>query len=82
MVLALSELTRITEAAVRDQNPALTVVGIASADLESGRAEILIRVSGCHREPCTLSVNVSRDPESFERDLATQLRSALEAHKN
>ena len=76
MVLALSELTRIAESAVREQDPALTVVGIASADLESGRAEIL------NREPCTLSVNVTRDPESFERDLATQLRSALQAHGN
>jgi hypothetical protein len=81
MPLRLSELTRIAETVVAEHDSALRVVGIASSDGESGRVELLVSVSGCHREPCTISLNVSRQEEGrFKDELMSQLRSALRSH--
>jgi hypothetical protein len=81
MPLSLSELTHIAETFAREHNPALTVVGVASTDPDTSRVELLVTVRGCHNDPCTLLLNLSRDDRNkFEAELGAQLREALRAH--
>ena len=45
-------------------------------------AEILITIRGCHAEPCTLHLNVSRgERQEFEQDLRTKLQRAFARHE-
>jgi hypothetical protein len=81
MTLTLSELTRIAETVVGEHDPALKVVGVASTDGETGRVELLVRVAGCHHEPCAIALNLSRQEEArFKSELISQLRTALHTH--
>jgi hypothetical protein len=83
MALTLLELTQIADAVTRRQDAALSVVRVASTDVESGRVELLVTVSGCHEEPCTFLLNLSRDERRrFEEELKTGLRAELERHLN
>ena len=79
--LSLAELTRIAEIVARTHTPELTIVGVTSTDVDSGRVELLVTVSGCHSEPCTLLLNLPRHERGrFEGELSTQLAIALQAH--
>ena len=81
MILPLPDLTQIAEAAIREHDSSLISLGIASSDGESGRVELLVRVGGCRDDPCTLSLNVSRDErERFGAELISQLKLALAGH--
>jgi hypothetical protein len=83
MSLSLAELTRIAEAVGREQTPALTIVGVASSDSDSERVELLITVAGCHNEPCTLLLNLSRHERTqFEAELRSELRRTLRTHQS
>ena len=81
MPLSLPELTQIAQTVAREHHDALAVVGVASSDADSGRVELLVTVRGCHVDPCTLLLNLSRlEQGKFEAELRTQLREALRTH--
>jgi hypothetical protein len=81
-VLSLAELTHIAESIAREHTPTLQVASVASSDGDGGRVELLITVVGCHDDPCTLLLNLSRQGRpQFEADLRAQLRSTLATHQ-
>ena len=57
MPLPLSELTQIAEMVAREHHHALMIEGVM---FSNGRAELLVTVRGCHADPCTLLLNLSR----------------------
>jgi hypothetical protein len=80
-VLSIDTVTALSRDVAAAFDPRLHVIGVASADGESGRVEVLVTVRGCHREPCVLMVNLTRQGhDAFERDLREQLRRALVTH--
>jgi hypothetical protein len=82
MTISLDEITRISRDVAREDS-ALELLQVASNDANSERVELLITIRGCHEEPCMLLVNVSRaDPVRFERELKTELRKVLAAHRS
>lgn len=82
MSLTLPELTRIAEAVVREEAPGLTLINVASSDAETGRLELLVTVTGCHREPCTFLINLARqERRGFEAALRDQFRAAVASHQ-
>lgn len=82
MPLSIPELTRIAEVVAAEHDAALRIVGVASSDSDTGRVELLVTVSGCHEEPCTLLINLPRHERTrFEAELRSHLRNALHAHK-
>ena len=81
MVLKPDEVTKISRAVARDYDGALEVIGVASTEGGTGRVELLITISGCHRDPCVLMLNLTRaEPVAFERELRSKFREALAAH--
>lgn len=81
MSLTLPEVTRIADAVAREQGSAFSVLSVASSDAETERVELLVTVAGCHREPCTFLLNLSRGERiRFEEELRIQLRAALVEH--
>lgn len=81
MSLTLSELTAIAQAVAVEEDAALEVMSVASNDAETDRVELLITVAGCHDEPCTFLINVSRsERRRFENTLRAEFRSALDTH--
>jgi hypothetical protein len=82
MTLSVPEITRIAAEVAREHDGALLVLGVSSSDGGSGRAEILIRVRGCHAEPCTIQLNVPRNHHSeLELELRTKLQEAFARHR-
>jgi hypothetical protein len=82
MLLSLAEVTRIAETVAREQTPRLKIAGVASRDGDSGRVELLVTVTGCHAEPCTLVLNLSREePRQLRAELERQLTDAVRAHQ-
>jgi len=75
-----SELAELTRRLAWQINPRLRVSGVLAAE-SNGRAELLVAIEGCHTDPCFLALNVDRsDRSAVERDLAAQLRMAIDAH--
>jgi hypothetical protein len=55
--------------------------GVTSVEGGAGRAELLITIEGCHREPCSLVLNMDRaERATLEGELRTKLRDALARH--
>ena len=81
MTLTVPDITRIATEVAQAQNSSLQILGVSSSDGGSNRIEILVRVRGCHNEPCTVQLNISRGGRSeFEQELRDQLRRALASH--
>jgi hypothetical protein len=81
MVLNPDEVTRISRAVAREYDGALEVLGVAAAGEGAGRVEVLVTISGCHRDPCVLMLNLSRtESAAFEAELRSKFREALSAH--
>ena len=81
MALSLAEVTQISRDVVEAHERGIQVVAVASTDADTARVELLVTISGCHREPCSLMLNLTRAARSiFERELRIKLREALEAH--
>jgi hypothetical protein len=70
-------LSRQVAAALDDR---ITVHALTSTG-DSGRAEVLVTISGCHPKPCLLLLNITRsDPGRVRQELTARLRRALEDH--
>ena len=81
MILTLDEVSAISRAVVEDHRADLEVVRVAAAEGGVGRVELLVTISGCHREPCMLMLNLTRlERATLEGELRAKLREALAAH--
>jgi len=80
-ILSIDDVVALSRDVAAEYDSRLQVIGVTSTAGESSRVEVLVTVRGCHREPCVLMVNLTRQgQEAFERDLREKLRRALLAH--
>jgi hypothetical protein len=81
MTMSLDEVSAISRAVAKEYQGGLEVLGVASAEGGAGRVELLVTISGCHRDPCVLMLNLTRgDRTMLQRELRNKLREALTAH--
>jgi len=80
MALAHQEITKISGDLAREF-PHPTVEFVSVVATEGDRVEVMVRVNGCHAQPCSLMFNLPRsDKASFERELRTLLERELRNH--
>jgi hypothetical protein len=82
MAIDAGRLLELSSSIAHSYNPALRVLGVASQSGDGDRAELLVRVAGCHdRDECLVMVNVARATEAtLEAELPRALRAAFEQH--
>jgi len=81
VTLSLDEVSAISRAVVEDYRDDLEVIRVAASEGGIGRVEVLVTISGCHREPCMLMLNLTRAERGMlESELRTKLREVLAAH--
>lgn len=81
MTLKVGSLRALSRSIVERQGLRVEDVQIMSAEGGTDRFELLITIAGCHRDPCSLLLNLTRtDQGDLEQELATKLRAALAAH--
>ena len=82
MTINLEEVTSLSRQVVNALDQSLNVVSVSATEGGGGRAEILVTVGGCHREPCLHLLNVSREsPEVLMEDVRAKLVHSLQAHQ-
>jgi hypothetical protein len=81
MTLKLDSLRALSRSIVERQGLRVEDVQVMSAEGGTDRFELLITIAGCHRDPCSLLLNLTRvDQADLEQELATKLRAAVAAH--
>ena len=79
--LTVATVTDVSRMVAAEYDPRLHVLGVVSTEGDSGRVELLATIHGCHREPCVIMLNVTRNSQAaFERDLREQFKRALASH--
>ena len=80
-MLTLDEIAAISRSVALEHGRALQVVGVTATDGGAGRAEVLVTIKGCHRDPCRFLINVSRaEGDAFEKAFRSELHKVLVAH--
>ena len=70
--MSLEEACQLAADVAREEDPQLAVVDLTDADGSTGYVEMLIAITGCHVEPCRLTIG-------FDRTIApAQLREMLQ----
>jgi hypothetical protein len=81
MAINVDTITALTQEVISQQGRALDVVTVTTTGGDSQRVEILVTVTGCHKDPCRFILNVSRaDSQEFAREFRTKLSGALLKH--
>jgi len=81
MTVPTAELLKRSREVAREYDSGLTVEGITSADGGTGRAELLVTISGCHKDPCVLLLNLDRtDEATVDSQLRAKLLGAIADH--
>jgi hypothetical protein len=82
--LSVKTVTAISRKAATEQDPSLEVMGVVLSEGEKDRAEIVVRIRGCHPEPCRVVINVNRNltPDELAAEITRHLRGAIEAHRS
>ena len=81
MAVTLETLAELSREVVQEQARQLEVVAVTKTEGDTARAEVLVTVHGCHRDPCMIMINVSRaDGDEFARDFRAKLRDAMRKH--
>jgi hypothetical protein len=83
MKLSVPTVAEISRSVALEHDPNLEVIGVVLTEGAKDRAEVVVRIRGCHPEPCRLMVNVDRQltRDEFTAQLGAELRSALQAHR-
>ena len=76
--MSVTEITRVATEVARAEAPGLEVIGVSHAGGDGTYAEVLLRVRGCHKEPCQVSLGVFRDVS--ESDLRAEIGQKLRRH--
>lgn len=84
MKLSVEMVNAISHTAARECNPTLEVMGVVLSEGAKDRAEVVVRIRGCHPDPCRLVINVNRHltPDELAAEITSQLRSAIEVHRS
>ena len=81
MSLTIDEVTVLSRRVAAEFDARLEVVAVVANDGEAGRTELLITIEGCHREPCSLMLNLPRGGRAeMEQALRTQLTETMHRH--
>ncbi len=76
----MEEVTSRMRSIAKEFSPAIDVAQVVANDGEADHVELLVTISGCHDEACTIMVNVPRDRDSFEGNLRSCMRDAIDRH--
>jgi hypothetical protein len=81
MAINVDTITALSREVIRQHGRALDVATVTTTGGDSQRVEILVTVTGCHKDPCRFMVNVSRaGSEEFDREFRIKLNDALLKH--
>jgi hypothetical protein len=80
MRMTLDEITSLSREIAHEFGNALEVTSVVSIDGESEHVELLLSVSGCHPEPCSIVLNVPRDDRAMQGEMRARIREAIAAH--
>ncbi len=81
MAIDVDTITALSREVIRQHGRALDVVTVTTTGGDSQRVEILVTVTGCHKDSCRFMVNVSRaGSDEFAREFRTKLNDALLKH--
>ena len=79
--LTVGTVAEVSRTVAAEYDPRLHVLGVVSTEGDSGRVELLVTIRGCHREPCVIMLNLTRNSQAaFEHDLREQFQRALALH--
>ena len=83
MKLSVDKVTAISRKAAGEYDPAVEVMGVVLSEGAKDRAEIVVRIRGCHPDPCRVVVNVNRhlSPDELAAEITSQLRAAIQDHQ-
>ena len=76
--LDITDVTRIATEAARQLSPRLHVIGVTSGGGDGDYTEVVIDVTGCHHEPCRMSLGFFRNVSAS--DLHHEIADKLERH--
>jgi hypothetical protein len=83
MAATLDLIADISRSVALELGRGLDVATVAATGDGSGRAEVLVTITGCHQAPCRFLINVSRaDGAEFEREFRSKLQDALQRHSH
>jgi hypothetical protein len=83
MSISLEQINVIARAVIAETRHDVETVSVLSTDGGSERVELLITITGCHKDPCRLLLNLTRaDGAEFESELREKVREALVSHVN
>ena len=76
--LSVPDVTRIANEAIQAEHAGLDVVGVTHGEGGGQYAEVILRVQGCHKGPCQVSLGVFRDVS--ESALLAEITQKVRAH--
>ena len=78
--LSVDEVMEVARGIAQDFANSVDVATVVAGDGGSDHVELLLTVSGCHREPCMVVVNIPRESSELDAELSATIRAALAAH--
>jgi hypothetical protein len=79
MLLTLLDVRRIAREVISKEHPDLEVLGVTTSEGGSRYTEVILRIRGCHAEPCQVIIGVDRDVSepAFRREVDKRVRQHL-----
>ena len=84
MKLSVGTVTEISRKVAQQHDPDLEVVGVVLTEGASDRAEVVVRIRGCHPpDPCRVVLNVNRHltRDQLASQLGAELTKAIASHR-
>ena len=76
--LSVPDVTRIANEAIQAEHAGFDVVGVTHGEGGGQYAEVILRVQGCNKHPCQVSLGVFRDVS--ESVLRAEITQKVRAH--
>lgn len=79
MLLTLPDARRIADDAISKEHANLEVLGVTTSEGGSRYTEVIMRIRGCHAEPCQVVIGVDRDvsESTFREEVVKRVRQHL-----
>ena len=80
--LSVPDVTRIATEVIRAEHAGLEVIAVTHGEGGGQYAEVILRVQGCHKHPCQVSLGVFRDVSeaTLRAEIAQKVRAHVEEH--
>jgi len=85
MKLSVDTVTEIGRTVARQHDPAVEVIGVVLTEGATDRAEVVVRIQGCHPpEPCRVVLNVDRHltRDQLAIQFGAELTRAIASHRS